>query len=71
MAVEQFNRQQLILPRSAATGIESYYKELSKALSSLAKMMSLAEEKVFPVSIAFLQLPIPAHVPGIKRKDAA
>ncbi|MDP8248395.1 MAG: PAS domain S-box protein [Candidatus Tritonobacter lacicola] len=42
-AVEQFNRQQLILARSAAAGIESYYYELSKALSSLAKMPDLQQ----------------------------
>jgi len=43
MATEQFNRQQLILARSAATGIESCYKELSAALSSLAKLPGIQQ----------------------------
>ncbi|MCK4256604.1 cache domain-containing protein, partial [candidate division WOR-3 bacterium] len=38
MALEQFNKQQLILARSTAAGIEVYFKELSAALSSLAKL---------------------------------
>ena len=41
MATEQFNQQQLILARSAATGIEGYYKELSETLSSLAQLPSI------------------------------
>ncbi|MCK5120133.1 MAG: cache domain-containing protein, partial [Candidatus Latescibacteria bacterium] len=43
MATEQFNQQQLILARSAATGIEAYYKELSNALSSLTKLPSIQQ----------------------------
>jgi len=43
MATEQFNQQQLILARSAATGIEAYYKELSEALSSLAQLPSIQQ----------------------------
>ena len=38
IATEQFNQQQLILAQSAARGIESYFKELSVGLQSLAKM---------------------------------
>ncbi len=43
LAVEQFNQQQLILARSAAAGIESYYQELSQALASLAKLPSIQQ----------------------------
>ena len=43
LAVEQFNQQQLILARSAAAGIESYYQELSQALVSLAKQPSIQQ----------------------------
>ncbi len=38
IATEQFNRQQLILAQSAARGIESYFKELSVGLQSMARM---------------------------------
>ena len=41
MAVEQFNQQQLMLARSTAAGIEVYFKELSAALLSLAKIPSI------------------------------
>ncbi|MCD6333974.1 MAG: hypothetical protein J7M27_01405 [Candidatus Latescibacteria bacterium] len=43
MAAEQFNQQQLILARSAATGIEAYYKELRNALSGLTKLPSIQQ----------------------------
>ena len=43
MTIEQFNRQQLTLARSAATGISSYCKELSIALSSLAQLPSIQQ----------------------------
>ncbi len=43
MATEQFNQQQLILAHSAAAGIESYYQELSEALSSLAQLPSIQQ----------------------------
>ncbi|MCK4624242.1 MAG: PAS domain S-box protein, partial [Phycisphaerae bacterium] len=38
LATEQFNQQQLILAQSAARGVESYFKELSIGLQSLARM---------------------------------
>jgi hypothetical protein len=43
MATEQFNRQQLLLARSAATGTEAYYQELGEALSSLAQLPSIQQ----------------------------
>ncbi len=43
MATEQFNQQQLILACSAANSIEAYFKELSSALSSLAKLPSIQQ----------------------------
>ncbi|MCK4624602.1 MAG: PAS domain S-box protein [Phycisphaerae bacterium] len=41
IAAERFNRQQLSLARSAARGIESYFKELSATLESLAKLPNI------------------------------
>ena len=41
MAIEQFNQYQLSLARSAASGIEAYFKELRAACQSLAKQPSI------------------------------
>ncbi len=43
MAVQQFNQQQLILARSAASAIQANYEELSAALSSLAELPSIQQ----------------------------
>jgi len=43
MAIKQFNQQQLILARSAAIGLEAYFKELSFALSSLVKLPNVQQ----------------------------
>ncbi|MFH1007868.1 MAG: hypothetical protein V1800_10265 [Candidatus Latescibacterota bacterium] len=43
MATEQFSRQQLILARSAAAGIEAYHRELTARLSSLSKQPSIQQ----------------------------
>jgi PAS domain S-box-containing protein len=53
LAVEQFNQQQLILARSAAMGIESFYKDLSASLSSLARLPSI--QKMSPECLQYMQ----------------
>ena len=45
MAVKQFNIQQLILARSAARGVESYYKEMVEALEGLAKVPAIEQKR--------------------------
>ncbi len=45
MAAEQFNMQQLILARSAARGVEAYYKEIKEALLSLAKVPAVEQKR--------------------------
>ena len=45
MAAEQFNMQQLILARSAARGVEAYYKGIKEALLSLAKIPSIEQKR--------------------------
>jgi len=53
MATQQFNRQQLILARSAAAGIEAYYRELGEALSSVAKLPGV--QQMAPESLQCMQ----------------
>ena len=43
IATEQFNRQELILARSAVIGIEGYYRELREALASLAEVPAVQQ----------------------------
>lgn len=62
MATEQFNQQQLILARSAANSIEAYFKELSSALSSLAKLPSI--QQMSPKCLQCMRI----HIGGFHRE---
>ncbi len=53
MATEQFNQQQLILARSAAVGIEVYFKVLRDEVLSLVKLPSF--QQMAPESLQYMQ----------------
>ncbi|MBA7691946.1 hypothetical protein ES703_100502 [subsurface metagenome] len=53
MAIEQFNRQQMILACSTATSIEAYTRELSEALLALARIPSV--ERMSPECLKCMQ----------------
>jgi len=53
MAIEQFNRSQLILARSVAAGMEDYFKELTSELSSLASIPEV--QRMTPECLKYIQ----------------
>ncbi len=53
IATEQFNQHQLILARSAATGIEAYFRDLCAALLSLAKLPTI--QQMTPLALQCIQ----------------
>jgi len=53
IAMEQFNKQQLLLAKTAATGMEAYYWELIKEMSSLVETPDI--QQMSPGSLHYLQ----------------
>ena len=53
LVIEQFNKQQLILARSSAKGIETFYNDLSASLLSLSKLPSI--QHITPECLQYIQ----------------